>query len=302
METQNSYDVAIIGGSYAGLSAAMALGRAIRRALIVDSGSPCNRQTPHAHNFLTQDGQVPADIAALCKKQVLAYPTLQYTKDRVEMVKGENSSFYLETTSGRRMQAKKILFATGIRDQMPAIDGFADCWGITAIHCPYCHGYEYRNEPTGVIVNGDMALEKGRLIHNWTKKLTLFTNGTSTISTIHREQFASMGVEIIEQPVKKVEHKEGYINRVILVDGSSITLKVLYAHLPFEQHCKIPERLGCTINEVGHIAVDGFQKTNVPGIYAAGDNASPLRSLAMAVSTGAVAGAFINHELITEGY
>src|SRR5690606_1025740 len=137
-------EVIILGGSYAGLSAAMALGRSlIRNVLIIDNGLPCNRQTPQSHNFLTQDGQSPSVIREFAKAQVLAYPTVQWLDDTA--VKGEKvqDGFLINTASGQSVMTKKLIVATGIKDMLPDIKGFADCWGISVVHCPYCHGYEF---------------------------------------------------------------------------------------------------------------------------------------------------------------
>jgi len=298
----NNFEVVIVGGSYAGLSAAMALGRAIRKVLIIDSGKPCNQQTPHSHNFLTQDGNTPAAIAELSREQVLAYPTVQLVHDEVTSLQGENLQFSIETITGKQLRAKKVIFATGIKDEMPSIEGFAACWGISAIHCPYCHGYEYREEPTGLFMNGEMVFEKARLIRNWTKQLTIFTNGISTIGHAQEEQLAAMAINIVETPLKKVEHKDGYLHHLSFTDNSSVALTALYAQVPFSQHCPIPANIGCTLTDTGHLQVDKFQKTNIPGIFAAGDNTTMFRGVSMAVGAGAVAGAFINHELITEGH
>ena len=131
-----------IGGSYAGLSAALSLGRAMRRVLMLDSGQPCNWQTPHSHNFLTQDGSPPAALAAVARAQVLAYPTVQLRNDLATGVTG--ASFTVTTAAGPTVRAKKLLFATGICDLLPPVPGLATCWGISVIHCPYCHGYEYQ--------------------------------------------------------------------------------------------------------------------------------------------------------------
>jgi len=295
---QSTVDVVIVGGSYAGLAAGMALGRAIRNVLIIDGGKPCNAQTPHSHNFLTQDGSTPAAIATAARNQVLAYPTVRFLTDEVRQVAGNNLDFQIETASGQRIGAKKVLFTTGVKDQLPEIEGFAECWGISAIHCPYCHGYEYRDEPTGLLINGKMTLDKARLIHHWTDQLTLFTNGASTIADEDVHLLGTMGIPIVETPLQQLIHAGGYLDRVVLADGREVALKALYASVPFVQHCPVPEKLGCELSESGHIKVDGFQKTTVPGIFAAGDNTTPFRSVAAAVAAGTFAGACINNELI----
>ena len=138
----NHFDVIVIGGSYAGLSASMALGRSLRSVLIIDSGKPCNRTAPHSHNFITQDGEPPATIAQKAKAQVLVYPTIQFVADTVQSAQKEKNLFRIKTEANVEFTAKKLLFTTGIRDLMPDLPGFADCWGISVIHCPYCPGYE----------------------------------------------------------------------------------------------------------------------------------------------------------------
>lgn len=299
MKTNRKYDVIIIGGSYAGLSAAMALGRAMRHVLIIDNGNPCNRQTPHSHNFLTQDGSTPESIAKIGRAQVLKYPTIEFTEGKVTGVEGENGQFVVYSSEGQAIAARKVLFATGIKDLMPEIKGFADCWGISVIHCPYCHGYEYRHEQTGILANGDQAFEFARLINNWTKKLTVFTNGTSTINESQREQLLQLNIGVIETAVQEIRHTDGFLQKLLFSDGSSLKMTALYAKIPFEQHSDIPAKLGCQMTDTGYIQTDDFQKTSIPGIYAAGDNSTMVRSISMTVGTGTKAGAFINHELIS---
>ncbi|WP_257668693.1 NAD(P)/FAD-dependent oxidoreductase [Parapedobacter tibetensis] len=297
MKKETHHDAVIIGGSYAGLSAAMALGRAIRNVLIIDNGKPCNRQTPHSHNFLTQDGNTPTGIASIGKSQVLNYPTVSFITDEANMVNGENNLFQVYTTSGRLVYTKKIIFATGITDTMPDIKGFSECWGKSVIHCPYCHGYEFKGQSTGILINGEKAYEMGRLIHNWTDQLTIFTNGESTISDEHRQQLATMKISIDERPFQSLTHKEGYLDGIIFSNGDHVEIKALYARIPFEQHCAIPQELGCAMTDAGYIQVDDFQKTTIPGIYAAGDNTTMLRAVSLAVAAGSKAASVVNHEL-----
>src|SRR5690606_408454 len=137
-----NFDVIIIGGSYAGLSSAMTLGRALRNVLMIDSGKPCNRQTPHSHNFITQDGEEPGTIAEKAKAQVLKYDTVKFLNDLAVSGKKTENGFVIATETGKEFATKKLVFATGVKDIMPGIKGFSECWGISVIHCPYCHGYE----------------------------------------------------------------------------------------------------------------------------------------------------------------
>lgn len=296
------FDVVIIGGSYAGLSAAMALGRAIRKVLIIDAGKPCNRQTPHSHNFITQDGAKPAEISALAKAQVLTYPTVRFENDKVVDVTGANNNFTIVTEQKGAFTAKKIIFATGVSDIMPAIPGFSESWGISVIHCPYCHGYEYRGQNTGVFMNGEGALEFVKLIDNWTQKLSLFTNGKAAFDKETFNKISNPDFRIVEKEIKELLHDNGQLRAVIFKDGSSEELDAMYAKLPFQQHTDIPARIACEINDAGYIKVDEFGKTSVAGIFAAGDNTLRLRSVSSAVATGTIAGVFSNHEMISDKY
>lgn len=298
----NKYDVIIIGGSYAGLSAAMALGRASRKVLVIDSGNPCNKQTPHSHNFITQDGETPAEIARKAKEQVQQYDTVDFLKDTAMEALGENNNFELVTKSGKKIKTDKLLFATGVRDIFPAIKGFDACWGISAIHCPYCHGYEFRNEPTGILSNGPMAYEYGKLISNWTDQLVIFTNGKSTIDEVHEAELKSRGIYIVESEMDEMVHQEGKLESIVMKDGSVHQLKALYSRPAFVQHCEIPEKLGCKMTEQHYIQTDEVKRTSVAGIYAAGDNMSPMRAVAAAVAAGNMAGAMLNKELIEDRF
>ncbi len=299
---QKNFDVIIIGGSYSGLSAAMSLGRSFRQVLVIDSGLPCNRQTPHSHNFITQDGEKPAVISAKAKLQVDLYKTVHfYNGLAVKAVKKENG-FEVSIESSETFSARKILFATGVKDLLPEINGFADCWGISVLHCPYCHGYEVKNEKTAIIANGEMAFDFAKLISNWTKDLRLCTNGKSTLTLEQTEILKKHGVQIFEEEIDSFEHKEGYVKNIIFKNQEKVEVKAIYSRPPFEQHCPLPADLGCDINEQGLLKVDFMQKTNVAGIYASGDCTTQMRSVAIAVSTGSFAGAVINKELIDEDF
>ena len=299
---KTAFDVIIIGGSFAGLSAAMSLGRAMRNVLVIDGGEPCNAPTPHSHNFITHDGSKPFEILKKAKQQVLEYPSVQFVTGIATSAQKSDNVFHISLKSGATFSARKLLFATGIKDIMPEVSGFSDCWGVSVLHCPYCHGYEVRNEKTGIVANGDTAFDLARLIQHWTRELTLFTNGKPTLSQLQVEKLTSAGVTIEERFIQKLEHDNGYINRVQLADGSQVPIKAIYTRPAFVQHCDIPILLGCETNEQKLLKVDMLQKTSVDGVYAAGDNSSPARSIAVAVAAGAMAGGAINRALIEESF
>ncbi len=302
MTHNNNFDVIIIGGSYSGLSAGMALGRALRKVLIIDDGKPCNRQTPHSHNFLTNDGRTPAEIAALANPQVKIYDTVKFFTGTATQGKKTETGFQIQVASGETFAAKKLVFATGIKDLLPAIEGLPECWGISVIHCPYCHGYEVRNEKTGILANGELAFDFTRLILNWTKDLTLFTNGVAALTSAQREQLQQHRVKIVEKEIMRLEHTNGHLQNIIFNDGSEFSLKAIYAPSPFEQHCKIPESLGCELTEEGYIKIDSLLETSIKGIFAIGDNAARMRTVANAVSMGTTAGITISKKMIAEEF
>jgi thioredoxin reductase len=185
---------------------------------------------------------------------------------------------------------------------MPALPGFAGCWGISIIHCPYCHGYEVRNQATGILGNGDFGYNIAKEINHWTKSLALFTNGKATLTEEQTATLKKHNIAIVEAEIDQFVHRQGQLQYILFQNGSRAEIKALYARPPYEQHCKIPETLGCELTEQGHIKVDMFQKTTVRGIFACGDNSTPLRSVSNAVAMGTTAGAMTNKELIEEEF
>ena len=302
MTGNNIFDVIIVGGSYSGLAAGMALGRALKKVLIIDEGKPCNRQTPYSHNFIIHDGDTPAEIAALANLQVKNYDTIKFFDGLATNGIKTEHGFEISTASGEIFSAKKIIFATGIRDILPDIEGLAACWGISVLHCPYCHGYEVRNERTGILSNGEIAFDFARLISNWTNDLTLFTNGASTFTAEQKEQLKKHLISIEEKEIESLEHSDGYIQHIIFRDGTKLSMKALYAPVPFEQHCTIPALLGCQLTEEGYIKVDPFMETTIAGVFACGDNATAMRTVANAVAMGTTAGMVASKKMILEAF
>lgn len=296
------FEVIIIGGSYAGLSAAMALGRSLRKVLIIDSGLPCNRQTPQSHNFITQDGVPPHQITATAKEQLLQYKTLDFVNDLAVSAEKNKNGFLITTQSGNIVTAKKLIIATGIKDLIPKIKGFAECWGISMIHCPYCHGYEFRNKKTAIMANGERAFHLASLVNNLTDDISILTTAKVDFTSEQLAKLESHGIAVIETEVTALEHHDGHLQKVVFSNGEKLAFDAIYAGLPFAQHSDIPVSLGCELTEQGYIKVNEFQQTTLAGIYACGDNSTRMRSVAAAVASGNLAGAMVNAELTKEHF
>lgn len=293
---QDNYEVIIIGGSYSGLAAALALGRSQRKTLVLDDGMPCNRQTPHSHNFLTQDGQTPAAISQLAKDQVLEYPSVSFRSAIATDVHTSINGFEIETAN-ERFGAQKLIFATGIEDLFPDIDGIRACWGISVIHCPYCHGFEHRNKKAGILANGAMAMHLAPLVHNLNKDLCILSNGPADFDADQLARFRRNNVSIVESEIRAIVHENGHVRSVQFRDGSEQALETIYAALSFKQSTSLPEKLGCNTDASGYLTVNDFFETSIPGIYACGDNTAMMRSLSKSVFNGSMAGAAVNKSL-----
>ena len=212
-----------------------------------------------------------------------------------------SSGFEVETDNSKKFSAKKIILASGVKDQIPDIKGFAECWGISVIHCPYCHGYEVKGKTTGLLSNGDLAFEFSKLVFNLTKDLTLFTNGESTLNEEQTEKFNQNKIDITESEIKEIVHENGYIQKVIFKDGQEKELEALYVKIPFAQNIN-PEDLELELTEHGFIKIDHFHKTSADGVFACGDNTTLMRSVANAVAQGNFTGAIANKELSEESF
>lgn len=300
MKQPDLFDVIIIGGSYAGLSAAMTLGRSLRNVLVIDNGKPCNEQTPHSQNFLTQDGKTPKEISALAKTQVEKYDTIKFYDGKAVSAQKTDFGFEITTENGEKLNSKKLIVATGIIDEIPDIKGFKESWGISLIHCPYCHGHEYKGKKTGIIANGDKAVHISSLVKNLTEDVTIFTRGKANFTSEQLEKLKNNQIEIIETEISELKNENGYVKSLVFDYGKEIDFEAVYGAFPFTQHSDIAESLGCEMTEMGHIKIDQFQKTNVVGLFACGDNSSAMRSVANAVYTGNAAGAMVNAELVSD--
>ncbi|WP_052733009.1 NAD(P)/FAD-dependent oxidoreductase [Hymenobacter terrenus] len=248
---------------------------------------------------MLHDGDAPATLAARARQQVAAYPTVQLLN--AEATAAEllpDGTFWVSTAAHGTFAAPKLLLATGLRDELPSIEGFAACWGTSIIHCPYCHSYEVADQPTGLWLNGDLVGHQVKLLLNWTRQLTVFTNGPATFGAEVRTQLAAAGVGLEETPVAALPHTGSQFHGLRLADGRAVALPVLYAVLPRHQASDLPAQLGCEMDEHNLLRVDEYNQTTVPGVYAAGDNCSLIHQLANAIGVGNRLGGILSRDLI----
>jgi thioredoxin reductase len=289
------HDVIVVGGSYAGMAAALQLARAHRSVLIIDAGLRRNRLASHSHGFLTQDGIDPADIARSARRQLDAYPTLRRVDDEAAAIEGESDDFTVVMADGTKHHGRRILLATGVIDRLPPVDGLADRWGRSVFHCPYCHGYELRRGLVGVIATGPMSTHQAELLTEW-GTVTFLLNDSLTLDADAREALGVRGAVIEDTPIARIEAEAD----VHLVDGRVLPFAGIFVATHVEPSGPLVEAVGCALEETPMgltIKTGPGKETSIPGIYACGDLHMPL-SVSFAVGDGAMAGMQVHRSLV----
>lgn len=290
------YDVIVVGGGTAGLSAALVLGRARRRTLVLDGGSPRNAPSPAAHGVFTRDGTPPGELLAIARAQLEPYVDVEVRVVAATSAGREGGSFLVGLADGGAARGRRLLLAVGVRDVLPPIEGLAALWGRGVLHCPYCHGWEVRDRPLAVLAQGGLAMELVPLLLQWSRDLVLCTNGPSGLCAADADALARHGVPVIETPITRLEGKDG-LERIVFADGRVEARRGLFLKPPQAVASDLPRALGCAMTEAGHIAVQADHQTSVAGVYAAGDAASPFQQVVLAAAAGALAAIRLNRDL-----
>jgi thioredoxin reductase len=294
-------DVVVIGGSFAGLTAAMHLVRARRKVTIIDSDKPRNRFAAAAHNVLGFDGVPPREIRAAGLANVLAYPTARHILGEVVGIGGAADDFVVRLEGGETLAARRVILAYGVADQFPKIPGFAECWGNTVIHCPYCHGYELADGRLGLLYSSPASLHATVLLRDWSENLTLFTNSLD-LPDNEEERLARRGVRVFEGKMTDILHDNGKMSGVRLESGREVPLDGLLAHPQVRPSTNLHEHLGIETVEAPlgpYIKLDDDFQTSVKGVFAAGDLAGPRHSINGAIHGGMMAGVS-SHRLLLD--
>lgn len=294
------HDTVVIGGSFAGLSAAMYLGRARRTVCVIDSGMPRNRFATHSHGFFAQDGSSPAAMLATARAQVAAYPTVTFVAGKATRAAATGDGFSVSLDSGEEVEGSRLVLAFGVSDQLPDIPGLAERWGTTVLHCPYCHGYEFSEQRLGVLAISPMSVHQAMLISEW-GPTTLYLNGTVRPDAELLAQLEKHGVAIEAERVVALHGARGALTALALADGRTAAIDALYIRPGNYLNSDIAEQLGCGIEEtpVGRvIRTDEERKTTVPNVYAAGDVTRSAHNVTWASADGVTAGLAIHRSLV----
>jgi thioredoxin reductase len=290
------YDVVVVGGGAAGLSAALVLGRARRRVTVVDGGAPRNAPAAHMHGFLSRDGMSPAELLAMGREEAAAYG--------VELVSGHVVSikpgFSVTLADGEALEARRLLIATGATDELPPIPGLRERWGKDFLHCPYCHGWEVRDQPLGVLATGAGSVEHAQLIRQWSDDLIFFTH-THDLEEAEREQLEARGIRVVDGEVRGLVVEDDRLRGVMLGDGRTVERTALFIRPELRPRLDgLLEHLACETDELGFIRVDSAGRTTFPGVWAAGNAANPRAQVITAAGEGSAAAISINADLVEE--
>jgi thioredoxin reductase len=299
-----NYDVVVVGGGSAGLSAALLLGRSRRRVLVSDTGKTRNAVAQESHSFFTRDGTTPAELVRIGREQLRPYETVEFYSVGVKTAKAQSKGFEITLDDETCVVCRKLLFATGVIDEMPEIEGFKELWGTSIFHCPYCHGWEVRDQPLALYGNGAVGFELAELLKGWSNDLVLCTDGTATLSEDERKLFSKNNISIREERIVRVEGRNGQLENIVFANSEMLAREAIFFRPKQHQHSDLAKQLGCEFTDFGTVKVDDFAQTSVSGIYASGDMSGhgPTQQVAFAVSRGALAALGVNRALLQEDF
>jgi thioredoxin reductase len=293
------FDVVIVGGGPAGLSAALALGRGRKRVLLCDAGPRRNLAAEQLHNFVTRDGIPPTEFRRIGREQLAAYPSVDIRDVGVEAIDGDKGAFTVRLTTGA-VRARRILLATGMIDELPDLDGFHALWGKSIFQCPYCHGWEVQDRRFGVLAGSTELLEFAFLLRGWSGDVVALTEGKLTVPSELQSNLAHAGIRLDQRPITRLTARDQHLEAVQFADGATIPLDVIFARPP-QRQVPLVQALGLTLDSMGYVQVDEARReTSRPGIYAGGDLVTPAQAAILAAAAGMRAAGSVNHALMME--
>ena len=290
------HDVIVVGGSFAGLSAALYIARSKLSVLVIDAGKPRNRFAEASHGFLGQDGAKPAEILDTARRQLLTYREVTFVQGEAAEAHRRDGAFSVKLATGEEFTAEALVLATGVTDRLPDIPGLAARWGKSVAHCPYCHGYEFGDAPLGVLATRPFSLHQAQMIPLW-GPTTFFLDGKVDLDAAEHADLVTRGVTIETTAVAGLEGEGTALNGIRLVDGRLVPIGGLFVMPTLEMTSSIPAEMGCRFDDTpagSFVWTDAGKQTSVPGLYAVGDMARGAHSVAFAVADGAMAASMIN--------
>lgn len=296
----SEFDVVVIGGGAAGLSAALVLARARRRVLVVDAGSPRNAPAAHMHGYLSRDGLPPSDLLSAGRAEVTGYGGRIIEGTVETVVPDGRRAFWAILADGQRISNRRLLVATGLTDVLPDVPGLAERWARDVLHCPYCHGHEVRDQRLGVIGNGPGSVRYAQIVRQWTDDLVLFTTPGS-LTVPERSELVARGIGIVEGSIDRlVADDTDHLRGVQMGDGCIIPADALFVPPRFVANNPLLVDLGCAVDAQGWITVDRTGRTSVPGVWAAGNVVDPRAQVITAAGAGSAAAIALNADLVDE--
>jgi thioredoxin reductase len=294
------YDCIIVGAGPAGLSAALMLGRCRRRVLVCEAGEPRNARSTGLHNYLTRDGTAPLEFLRLARKEVEEYPTIEFLPAEVKDARRTSDGFTVVLADRTELGTRKLLLATGVVDDLPDIDGLGPLYGTSVHHCPYCDGWEWRDQPIAIFGRGEDGSTLALALTVWSDDLVLCTDGPNGLTCAQREQLERAGIKVREDEVVRLEGQRGWLSRIIFAEGEPLPRRALFLGSAQHQRSDLALRLGCRFTEKGAVNTGSCEATDVPGLYVAGDASKDAQFVVVAAAEGAEAGMAINKALLKD--
>jgi thioredoxin reductase len=295
------YDVIIVGAGPAGLSAALILGRCRRRVLVCDSGRPRNAASHAMHGFLTRDGVNPHEFLRLSREQLRQYETVAIRNCEVTAATCRTDARFEVTIENEdRLTGRKLLIATGVLDNLPGIPGFAELYGASVFHCPYCDGWEVRDEPLAVYGRGERGLGLSLELTGWSRDVVLCSDGPAEIDEAGRARLRRCGIEVREERVLRLDGEDGRLTRVVFDAGEPLVRRALFFTTGQTQQSALAISLGCEFNDKGTVRTGKYESTHLSGLYVAGDASRAVQWVIVAAAEGAEAAFAINTDLLKD--
>lgn len=290
------FDVVIVGGGPAGLSAALLLGRCRRRVLLCDAGRPRNARARELHGFLTRDGTPPGELLRLGREELRPYG-VAIRAVTVTGVRRARDRFEVALSNGRRVASLMVLVASGVMDDLPRVPGIEECYGVSVHHCPYCDGWEAREKRIAVIGHGNSGTGLALSLRTWSDRVTLCSHGPARITPEQRTQLARHAIDVQESRIASLDHKDGRVRRMVMADGTRIGCDEIFVVTRQRPQCPLPKQLGCAVTRHGLVRTDRFGHTGVAGLYVVGDASRDVQFAIVAAAEGAKAAVAINKAL-----